>query len=259
MKRRLTKIVLFLLLGAIVNVAVGWACAYWIVPYNGQVLPSQNGIVQVYFAVGESWPRWIFKELRQPGTSTLVWWDERSDPRPVEFKKALVTSLPNQYKQASPPLWSEVGPTPVASQQIETWWGPPIIECARGWPCLALANRIDLQRNATTRKHRITKVGSGIPLETHHWPPQKPGMAWSTGPIPERAILPYRPIWPGFAINTVSYAAILWLPFAPFVLRRSIRRKRGHCIKCGYDLRGTPGGGGACPECGMVFCDEGNR
>ena len=158
-------------------------------------------------------PRRIFKELRQPGASTLVWWDERSDPKPVESKKYITISLPNQFKQASPPLWSAVGRTPVASQQIKTRWGPPIIECARGWPCLALANRIDLQHNPTTRKYSITKVGSGILIETQHWPPQKRGMDWYTGPIPQRAVLPYSPIWPGFAINTVFYAVILWLPF----------------------------------------------
>ena len=248
MKRWPAKLVVFLLLGAIINVAVAWGCAYWIVPYNGQVLPSQNGVVKVYFAVGDSLPRRIFKELRQPGASTLAWWEERSDPKPVESKKYIVISTGHLYEQASPPLWSAVGRTPVASQQIEPWWVSPIIECARGWPCLALANRIDLQWNPTTRKYSITKVGSGIPIETQHWPPQKPGRDWYTGPIPQRAILPYRPIWPGFAINTVFYAAILWSPFAPFQLRRYVRRKRGHCIKCGYDLRATSGGG--CPECG---------
>jgi hypothetical protein len=56
-------------------------------------------------------------------------------------------------------------------------------------------------------------------------------------------------MWPGFIINTLFYAIILWLLIlGPFVLRRHIRRKRGQCPKCGYDLRGIPGSG--CPECG---------
>ena len=63
--------------------------------------------------------------------------------------------------------------------------------------------------------------------------------------------LPLRPLWPGFAINTVFYAAILWLlTLGLLTARRMIRCKRGRCIKCGYDLRGTSGGGGVCPECG---------
>ncbi|MCZ6736067.1 MAG: hypothetical protein O7C65_09780 [Planctomycetota bacterium] len=61
--------------------------------------------------------------------------------------------------------------------------------------------------------------------------------------------LPLRPIWPGFAINTLFYAAILWLPIrGPFALRRLIRRERGLCVVCGYDLRHADHD--ACPECG---------
>ena len=68
--------------------------------------------------------------------------------------------------------------------------------------------------------------------------------------------LPLRLLWPGFAINTIFYAAILWLlTLGPFNVRRFIRRKRGRCIKCGYDLRGhsrTNSGGEVCPECGAT-------
>ena len=54
---------------------------------------------------------------------------------------------------------------------------------------------------------------------------------------------------PGFAINTIFYAEILWLlTLGPFTARRMIRRKRGRCIKCGYDLRGDFSAG--CSECG---------
>ena len=37
-------------------------------------------------------------------------------------------------------------------------------------------------------------------------------------------VLPLAPIWPGFAFNTLFYAALLWLLFAPFTARRLIRR-----------------------------------
>ena len=60
-----------------------------------------------------------------------------------------------------------------------------------------------------------------------------------------------RPIWPGFAINTVFYAFLLWLIFAvPFALRRRWRVKRGLCVKCAYDLRGRAPMSEVCPECG---------
>ncbi len=63
------------------------------------------------------------------------------------------------------------------------------------------------------------------------------------------SLLPLSPLWPDFAINTIFYAAVLWmLTLGPFTARRMIRHKRGHCIKCGYDLRGDFSAG--CPECG---------
>ena len=61
--------------------------------------------------------------------------------------------------------------------------------------------------------------------------------------------VPLRPPWLGFTINTVFYAGLLWLiSLGPFTALRIIRRKRGLCIKCGYDLRSDFEQG--CPECG---------
>ena len=59
--------------------------------------------------------------------------------------------------------------------------------------------------------------------------------------------LPLRPIWPGFAINTLFYAAILWLLFAaPGRVRRWRRVRRGLCAKCAYPV----GTSDVCTECG---------
>ena len=69
--------------------------------------------------------------------------------------------------------------------------------------------------------------------------------------VQQDRLLPLRPIWPGFAINTVFYASILWLfTLGPFTARRMIRRKRGLCTKCGYDLRNVEHE--KCPECGAA-------
>ena len=72
------------------------------------------------------------------------------------------------------------------------------------------------------------------------------------GPDPDDVTpLPVRPLWPGFAINTIFYAAILWLLFAaPGLIRRRLRHFRGRCVHCGYDLRGQPADSNKCPECG---------
>ena len=61
--------------------------------------------------------------------------------------------------------------------------------------------------------------------------------------------LPVTPIWSGFFVNACCFAALTWMLIAgPMALRRMIRRRRGLCPQCAYDLRGT--GHAACPECG---------
>ena len=61
---------------------------------------------------------------------------------------------------------------------------------------------------------------------------------------------PFRPIWPGFAVNTVFYAAILWLMICgPLSLRRLIRVKRGRCPVCAY----PKGHSAICTECGKAI------
>ena len=71
---------------------------------------------------------------------------------------------------------------------------------------------------------------------------------------------PLRPIWPGFVIDTLFYAAIWFGVFFGFAsAKRFIRIKRGRCPRCGYDLRGQrlatsqepPANSQIrCPECG---------
>jgi len=80
------------------------------------------------------------------------------------------------------------------------------------------------------------------------------------GPMDLPRGLPLRPLPLGFLLNTLIYAMIgSALLFAGTSLRRTIRRRRGQCLHCGYDLRGAPPGPldapdapetVQCPECG---------
>ncbi len=62
--------------------------------------------------------------------------------------------------------------------------------------------------------------------------------------------LPKGVVWPGFAVNTICYATILWLLIrCPFALRRILRLlrlRRGLCPKCAYPM----GEAAVCTECG---------
>ena len=60
---------------------------------------------------------------------------------------------------------------------------------------------------------------------------------------------PTRVIWPGMIVNELFYVLLFATTFAGWRYgRRWIRRRRGRCPQCDYDLRGNSGGG--CPECG---------
>jgi hypothetical protein len=61
--------------------------------------------------------------------------------------------------------------------------------------------------------------------------------------------LPVTPWWPGLVVNSVIYTS-MWMTIlvAPATTRHVLRRARGRCVRCGYNLRGDLDAG--CPECG---------
>ena len=209
-KHRLTKLVVFLLLGAIVNVAVAWGCAGWI---------DLTGVVPRGTSPRKySRYHWqVFDYFERIGASRMGW---RVPPIIITGDgqtnmDSYMESLPQEFE---PPL-------PLGR-----------ISDRRGWPLLSM--QCAFVETAQDIWNPVYEVDDGIKLTT------TPGSD-------ERGLraLPLRPIWTGFAINTVFYAAILWLlTLGPFTARRMIRQRRGHCIKCGYDLRGHFSAG--CPECG---------
>ncbi len=116
-----------------------------------------------------------------------------------------------------------------------------------GWPSLCLEGS-DVQE--------ISSQPSGV----KKWTVGVVHVPWNRNPFPfQHLYLPLLPLWPGFALNTIFYAALAWgLWQLPLAIRRRRRRRKGLCVRCGYDLKGIPidGGEGAlggvrvCPECG---------
>jgi hypothetical protein len=123
-----------------------------------------------------------------------------------------------------------------------------------GWPCLALEGE---RWMAADRGEGINPFDANVreisDIYHHRWlAPVKLGgprmyiQNSGTATCYPR-LLPLRPLWPGFAINTLLYAPIIWLLlFAPLALRRVIRRQRNLCERCGYPR----GPSTICSECG---------
>ncbi|MCH8825222.1 MAG: hypothetical protein IH984_17135 [Planctomycetes bacterium] len=228
MKRRLFKLALFLLLGAIVNVAVAWGCAIRL-----DIRKSSGTSLYRSLYPDESQsedPFWMVSRLTRPGAMHLF--SHRGMPHHGPSPSAL-EGLPESLV----PNWARDELLPWQSSSITQLndFGNWTVD-ARGWPQLSLwcvwARKI----------LRLRPAEGGIQLP-ERWVMEH-DRQWL-----RVTTLPYRPIWPGFAINTIFYATILWLlTLGPFTARRMIRRKRGLCIKCGYDLRGMDHD--KCPECG---------
>ncbi len=200
MKRRLFKLGLFLLLGAVVNVAVAWGCQLKYEPFSLRVDD------QFQF---QGWNIWIWRALGAQGMFHASGYSPEYIARLEQWK---------------PPAWSRLRELPIyekpypAAVQADRAFGLPVLSVWYG----LVADRASGSSLASSRER--------------------------TGWLPYRD-LAMTPIWPGFAINTIFYAAILWLlAFGPFAVHRFIRDKRGRCIKCGYDLRGDFSAG--CSECG---------
>ncbi|MCZ6655485.1 MAG: hypothetical protein O7D91_20955, partial [Planctomycetota bacterium] len=75
-----------------------------------------------------------------------------------------------------------------------------------GWPAIAMRTRYEEWRSVAGQLggQSFRQVTEGILLT--------PKAAVRRGCMLYRAkVIPLRPLWPGFAINTIFYAAILWL------------------------------------------------
>src|SRR4029078_486715 len=98
---------------------------------------------------------------------------------------------------------------------------------ASGWPMrsMAYSYRLEPTRLPNGQFGPVLGVISGG-IELEPFPHTRPP-AGNVNFTYLRA-LPCSPLWPGFAINTLCYAALGWLLFAaPFALRRRRRIKRG--------------------------------
>ncbi len=226
MKCWLAKLVVFLLLGAIVNVAVAWGCAV-------RLDIRKDSFTSVYRSLDPD----------ETQTKDPFWWViRRSRPGGFYFSSRRGTPQHGPGPNASEGLPELLVPN-WARDQLLPWQSDSTAQLdeigywtvdARGWPQLSLWCVW------------ATNVGRPRPAEGGIQLPERWVMEHDRQWL-RRTTLPYRPIWSGFAINTIFYAALLWLLIpGPFALRRLLRVRRGLCPKCAYPM----GESSVCTECG---------
>ncbi len=215
MKRGGGRIMVCLCLGAITTIVVAWTCA-WFVRYHGSArvyaLPDDRGnhaSLLVFSAFGSEYVMLLSR----------VW---------VE-----IYGIIPQAESPSDLRWSVLAQPGVVTD-------PVIAEEARGWPFLCLRWRFLVHRH----------VVWGLNLNGTRTVAVAPrGPTLSVRAYGDR-VLPLRPIWSGMAMNIVLYA-LCWgcLLRGIRAASRVARRRKGRCLRCGYDLRGAEHK--ACPECGV--------
>ena len=220
MKRWIFTILLFLLLGAIVNVAVAWACC---AVCDERWMPEgvSGGVLNVDL------PEPVWDHCRRP---ELDW--------TCSHRRLSLSRLPVAVHGTSFQADADDG----------RWWAWCTLY-ASGWPLPSMAGELWEWRRWSPDGKRCVEFG--LDREWLFLPPSERvavspmfGRRGTVHPIP------LRPLWYGFVIDTATYAVILWLLLrGAHDLRRFVRRRRGLCPNCCYDLRGAPSGGG-CPECG---------
>jgi hypothetical protein len=245
-KRWALRISVLLLLGAMVNVALAWGCTW-----NARL----SSVARMELPSEDDRRAWIVWRESHYGEGAAF----ASHSRSRGFEVSQVTSArkPNSYA-----LICENGKPKGTKESYwpSTVFGDVIRLHAAGWPCVSL---VGVRREARVQPGRqadgstITRFDSGWILDSF-WidAPPIPDHTNFVGAIPiSRTIdgllihsaLPLLPLWPGFAINTLLYAAILWLLLAaPFALLRRGRIKRGLCPACAYPV----GDSEVCTECG---------
>ena len=216
MKRLFLVIAAFVLLGALVNVVATWMLALRFDRFPGAALPRANetsggGIHE------HDGQQWLFRLSAGTGVARL-----RASAHPNSGPSSQMPAFPID----AVPGWSRLARLRESARDASPLeW---LEEHARGWPMLAMLYRAERYAAGSLQLSNVIEVSN----------------------FPSRGrtiLLPTETIWPGFAVNTLFYAVVLWLLCGgPFALRRFIRIRRGLCPACAYPHREST----VCSECG---------
>jgi len=213
MRRWLVRILVCLILGAITTVAVAWGCA-WFLTFSTR----SNDALSWRFN-GEGYDDWYVGDAKQTGALRVV----SSWRTQVGISSIMWDPSAPPPEDRIPPWAGLLHPTGSSSSRVAD---------ARGWPTLAMWSGFAESWSGFSNSGPTIKIISGLEL-----PPRDSVPTWN---VNHYRLLPLRPIWPGFLIDTLFYAAIWFGVFFGFSsAKRFIRVRRGRCPRCGYDLRGN--------------------
>jgi hypothetical protein len=258
-KRWIVIPVICLLLGAVVNIAVAWGFAYWSLPRFEDVQSFRNGddpqlerrlsTPALAYAVEQWTGAGIREQLAWLAVGSIH--DDAEHAIAVCFADGVTSSLRESYgscrncypeREVSALLHLREELIQINTDRRCEASGPTfLLETEVGWPMRCVSGFAVLGPGSWSRRAGLRDC-----------PQRLVGAIEVTRRIEMvrvPALLPFEPLWPGFAFNTLIWAVFAWvLLFGPLALRRVIRRRRGRCPRCGYELRGELDAG--CAECG---------
>jgi len=210
MKRSVRRLLIFLVLGVVVNVALSWgplAWRQWFVlrssPSAMPVFRDLDGMTAEERALWERDRPESFPAHPQSAFAARAW----------NFDRMHVSGASSRTESGALVLWG-----------VGLWRAGWPLRSFEGWSWL----QQELKQPAQEWDHCLLKSKMWV----------KP---------PRQFILPLRVMWVGFAVNSLMFASLLWLILsAPLDYRRWKRIKRGCCPACGYPV----GASAVCTECG---------
>lgn len=218
--KRALLLLLLLLLGGASNYGVAWSRDIWV-----GMLPS--------FARQNSRSIGAITVIGKDADRLVYWTILREDSLAASCIQSVAQSPPTPLGAGIPvesvlPAWSRISKPSIADRSWQ-------LQVAVGWPFLALTFKGRRPPVSSEYKWSDALLIGASKRNPNAWP------------------LPLRPIWPGFLINTVIYAALLWL--IPLLVRygwvslvtRHMRKSHGLCPNCAYPR----GSSDICTECGL--------
>ncbi len=218
MRRRLFIAAIFLLAGAVVNVAVAWGC------WRGSEVSLPRSVLSQTMQVAEALK--IAEDLGFAPQISIPFVHADGLTIRCGFGTTLDVILISQSETVERPYADVVSDLPRETASISY---ATVRRVQAGWP------------THTMRGYEITVKDK---------PDEAVSVLWAF-PVGEvKPPFPLLPMWPGFPVNTLLYAVVLWLlicgPFVPRRAIRVIRVKRGRCPACAYPM----GQSDVCSECG---------